>query len=67
MGRLRQSAQNQKIVPISLRGPAPASQPEIRALMGLLERSDGKVVTLCDFHENVGVPHFLHQHAGRKP
>lgn len=50
------------INPISLRGPAPASQPETRAMMALLERKDGKVVTLADFHENVGPHNFLHQY-----
>ncbi len=48
--------------PISLRGPAPASQPETRAMMALMERRDGAVVTLADFHENVGTSNFLHQY-----
>jgi len=51
----------EEICPISLRGPAAGSQPETRALMGLLERSDGRIVTLVDFHENVGTNNFLHQ------
>ncbi len=52
----------EKIIPISLRGPAAASQPETRALMGLLDRTDGRVVTLADYHENVGTANFLHQY-----
>jgi hypothetical protein len=50
-----------ELSPISLRGPAPASQPEVRALMGLFERQDGQIVTLADFHENTGPGNFLHQ------
>lgn len=51
----------EEVCPISLRGPGPGSQPESRALMGLLERADGRLVTLADFHENVGTRNFLHQ------
>lgn len=47
--------------PISWPGPAPGSQPETRALMGLLDRADGRVATVADFHENVGHLNFLHQ------
>ncbi len=52
----------EKIEPISLRGPAAASQPETRALMALMDRPDGRVVTLADYHENVGTTNFLHQY-----
>lgn len=51
----------EEICPISLRGPAPGSQPESQALMRLFERGDGPIVTLADFHENVGTRNFLHQ------
>ena len=47
--------------PISLRGPAPGSQPESQALMQLLEREKGRIVTLADFHENTSTQNFLHQ------
>ena len=52
----------EEIAPISLRGPAPASQPETRAMMSLLDRRDGRIVTLADFHENTGHTNFLHQY-----
>jgi len=51
----------EEILPISLRGPAPGSQPESRALMSLFERDDGRIVTLADFHESTGTQNFLHQ------
>ena len=51
----------QTISPISWPGPAPASQPETRALMALLNRPDGTVTTVVDFHENVSQRNFLHQ------
>lgn len=43
------------------RGPAPASQPETRTLMALLERTDGRIAALADFHEAVSFNSFLHQ------
>lgn len=51
-----------ELAPISLRGPAPASQPETRALMGLLDRRDASIATLADFHENTGPKNYLCQH-----
>jgi len=51
----------EEISPISLRGPAPGSQPESRAMMGLFDRDDGRIVSLADFHENTGSHNFLHQ------
>lgn len=51
----------EEISPISLRGPAAASQPETRAMMGLFDRKDAQIVTLADFHENTGTQNFMHQ------
>lgn len=51
----------EELCPISLRGPAGGSQPESQAMMSLLERKDGRIVALADFHENVGTNNFLHQ------
>ncbi len=51
----------EEISPISLRGPGPASQPETQALMSLMHRDGPPIVTLADFHENVGTSNFLHQ------
>ncbi len=52
----------EEIAPISLRGPGPGSQPETQALMALFHRGGPPIVTLADFHENVGIGNFLHQH-----
>jgi hypothetical protein len=52
--------------PISLRGPHAASQPETRAMMALLDRPDGPVRTLVDFHETTGFHNFLHQFEDEK-
>ena len=50
-----------ELSPISLRGPAPASQPETRALMSLFDRQE-RIASLADFHENTGPRNFLHQY-----
>lgn len=44
------------------RGPAPGSESETRALMGLLDRHADRVSTLADFHETTAADSFLHQH-----
>jgi hypothetical protein len=44
------------------RGPGPGSEPETRALMGLLDRAAEPVAALGDFHETTAPESFLHPH-----
>jgi hypothetical protein len=44
------------------RGPAPGSEPEVRALMALLDRPGEPIAALGDFHETTAPESFLHPH-----
>jgi hypothetical protein len=47
--------------PFVARGPAAGSQPEARALMGLLDAAGG-AAAMADFHETTAPDSFIHQH-----